>query len=191
MTPHTRPRPNTRRPVLRRLWLAFQVAASATMLVLAAGVARAEAHTLAMERFGAHCFSPFLTAEAAERHFGEDGLRHDFYDLRPLRAANAISPAVRRAATPGTDRRCEVAVDGAHTDLAIARIAEALQAEGIVTDAPVPQDFPAHPDAIFVAARQLNPNRVAVVQVGTRSGPNGPETFLNVERLEPLNEAGQ
>jgi hypothetical protein len=37
----------------------------------------------------------------------------------------------------------------------------------------------------FVAARYLNPNRIAVVQVGTRLGPNGIETFINVERLQP------
>ena len=35
----------------------------------------------------------------------------------------------------------------------------------------------------LLGARRLNPRRVAVVHTGTRPGPNGIETFLNVERL--------
>ena len=60
-----------------------------------------------------------------------------------------------------------------------------LEREGILTEAAVPEAFPAQSGTALIAARYLNPNRIAVVQVGTRPGPNGIETFINVERLEP------
>ncbi|WP_254796861.1 hypothetical protein [Sulfitobacter albidus] len=50
----------------------------------------------------------------------------------------------------------------------------------------MPETFPAQDGTTFIAARQLNPKRIAVVQVGTRPGPNGTETFVSVERLDPL-----
>lgn len=140
------------------------------------------------QAFADHCFSPLLTAELAADHLPA---RHDFYDLRPFRPSNPISEPTGRPATPGTDRRCEVAFDGADVQAGIAGVVKGLEQEGIVTEAEVPQGFAAQPGTAFVAARQLNPNRIAVVQVGTRPGPNGVETFINVERLTPLNEAGQ
>ena len=54
----------------------------------------------------------------------------------------------------------------------------------------VPAGFPVAPGAKIAKAVQLNPDRIAVLQIGTRPGPNGVETFLNVERLIPLSEAG-
>ena len=135
--------------------------------------------------FADHCFSPFLTAALAEAHLPA---RHDFYDLDPFSAANSVSPAIARAVTPGTDRRCEVVFDGDDVGAGIAGVLQGLSQEGIDTEAEVPADFPAQDGTEFIAARQLNPNRIAVVQVGTRSGPNGIETFINVERLVPLDE---
>ena len=65
-------------------------------------------------------------------------------------------------------------------------VAAALAREGILTDAEVPDGFQRQEGTEFIAARRLNPRRIAVVQVGTRPGPGGTETFLNVERLDPL-----
>lgn len=143
----------------------------------------ASASESALTAFSTHCFSPLLTAARAEAVLPS---RHDFYDLRPFRAANDVSPPMGRAATPGTDRRCEVAFDGEAVEAGVATVAAALAREGILTDTDVPDGFQRQEGTEFIAARRLNPRRIAVVQVGTRPGPTGTETFLNVERLEPL-----
>ncbi|MBF9029000.1 succinyl-CoA synthetase subunit beta [Rhodobacterales bacterium HKCCE3408] len=141
------------------------------------------------QAFADHCYSPFLTAETAEARLGGAGARVDFYDLRPFRSTNPVAEPQGRPATPGTDRRCEVAFDGTYPEAGVAAAVAGLEAEGIQAEAPVPEDFPVQPGAEFVAARFLNPDRIAVVQVGTRPGPNGVETFIGVERLTPLSEA--
>lgn len=151
--------------------------------ILASPVA---ANDMAISAFAENCFSPFLTAERAVAQIAAPDIRHDFYDLDPFSAANDVSPPTGRAATPGTDRRCEVAFDGAAVDAARQAVLDALAREGITRMASVPDDFPRAAGAEVVAARFLNPRRIAVVQIGTRPGPNGVETFLNVERLEPL-----
>lgn len=138
----------------------------------------------AIKAFAAHCFSPVMTAERAAEVFA--GLRYDFYDLDPFSAANVPSAPTGRAITPGTDRRCEVTFDGAAVAAGEASVLDALDREGITRGAEVPIDFPLIDGAEVVAARFLNPRRIAVVQIGTRAGPIGVETFLNVERLEPL-----
>ena len=143
----------------------------------------AESGLFAPQSFADHCFSPFLTADSAAENLPD---RHDFYDLRPFVSSNPVSEPQGRPATPGTDRRCEVAFDGADIEAGIAGVLQGLDQEGIETEAEVPADFPAQPGTQFIEARQLNPNRIAVVQVGTRPGPNGTETFINVERLVPL-----
>ncbi|MEM9320596.1 MAG: succinyl-CoA synthetase subunit beta [Pseudomonadota bacterium] len=145
------------------------------------GLAQADAASA----FADHCFSPFLTAQAAAANLPSG---HDFYDLDPFRDSNPISEPRGRPATPGTDRRCEVAFDGADVEAGIAAVTQGLRKEGIDTEAAVPADFPAQAGTGFIAARQLNPTRIAVVQVGTRPGPNGVETFISVERLVPLYE---
>ncbi|NNL18663.1 MAG: hypothetical protein HKP37_07990, partial [Boseongicola sp.] len=63
----------------------------------------------------------------------------------------------------------------------------ALAQEGILTEADLPQthEGAATDGTALLAARQLNPRRIAVVHVGTRPGPDGIETFMNVERLRP------
>jgi len=140
--------------------------------------------------FAENCFSPYLTAQTAQNAFTPLGLRYEFYDLRPFSSA-APSPVTGRAATPGTDRRCEVAFDGDASDTAVHWLQEGLVRERLthrVID--VPESFPLISGPKTMAAVQLNPNRIAVVQAGTRPGPNGVETYLNVERLTPLNEAG-
>ncbi len=139
----------------------------------------------AARAFAQNCFSPFMTARKAERLLGETGGRYDFYDLDPFSNV-APSPAFGlRPATRGTDRRCEVSFDGDHVDMAVELALTGLQAEGIRTEAPVPATHKPRAGTELLAARQLNPRRVAVVHVGTRPGPNGIETFMNVERLTP------
>jgi hypothetical protein len=135
--------------------------------------------------FAAHCFSPLMTAARAAEVLAAPGTRVDFYDLDPF-SATAPSPVTGRAATEGTDRRCEVAFDGTHGDIAASAALAGLEQEGIRTEAPLPDRFEALDGTILLAARQLNPRRIAVVHVGTRPGPNGVETFLTVERLTPL-----
>lgn len=149
-------------------------------MMIGAPVTASEA---ARDAFAAHCFSPFLTAQIAGDVLPES---HDFYDLRPFRATNPMSPAQGRPVTPGTDRRCEVAFDGPAVAAGVATMTDALAGEGITRQADVPEDFILQPGTEFAAARHLNPRRIAVVQVGTRPGPNGVETFMNVERLTPL-----
>lgn len=138
--------------------------------------------------FADHCFSPFLTAQTARENIGPSGARLDFYDLRPFSAVPP-SPVTGRAVTPGTDRRCEVAFDGAASDQAQRWVLRGVTQEGLedrLID--VPADFPLLPTTQHAAAVQLNPDRIAVTQVGQRPGPNGTETYLSVERLIPLSE---
>lgn len=134
--------------------------------------------------FADHCFSPFLTAPKAARSFALSGMAYDFYDLDPFSSA-APSPAIGRAATPGTDRRCEVSFSGQHADTAREGVLGALAHEGITTPAALPASYFTQDGTTLLAARRLNPTRVAVVHVGTRDGINGSETFMRVERLTP------
>lgn len=157
----------------------------AGLLIFVSALAVRAAGADAPQAFADHCFSPFLTAAVAASNLPE---RHDFYDLTPFRPTNPVSEPVGRPITPGTDRRCEVAFDGADVAAGIAGVLRGLAQEGIATEADLPAGFPAQAGTEFIAARQLNPNRIAVVQVGTRPGPNGVETFINVERLVPLDE---
>lgn len=138
----------------------------------------------AMRVFADHCFSPFLTASRAAKVLQTANGQYDFYDLDPFSNA-APSPATGRPATPGTDRRCEVAFLGDFATEAARTAIEALAAEGILTEAPLPPTHAAAPGTELIAARRLNPKRVAVVHVGTRPADRGVETFMNVERLTP------
>jgi hypothetical protein len=148
-------------------------------------VADPEVAEAANSAFAAHCFSPFMTAERAEEVLASTGARVDFYDLDPFSNV-APSPVTGRPATQGTDRRCEVSFDGDHGDLAASAAVAGLEMEGIRTEAPLPDRYQPTDGTVLLAARQLNPRRIAVVHVGTRPGPNGVETFLMVERLTPL-----
>ena len=134
-----------------------------------------------LDAFSSKCFSPLLTAETAPTG---DGLRVDFYDLDPFRASNPIAEP-QSATTPGTNRRCEVAFDGDHGHDAANVALAALRREGILAETALPQTHERArlPGTTLLGARRLNPKRVAVVHTGTRPGPNGTETFLNVERL--------
>jgi len=78
-----------------------------------------------------------------------------------------------------------VAFDGDHAAKAATIASAALASEGIKTPAELPDQFSRTQGSELLAARQLNPRRIAVVHVGTRPGPNGVETFMNVERLTP------
>jgi hypothetical protein len=171
------------RPRGSTLWLALHVGAMAIFFAIVAGRVMAASHGSVPEAFAAHCFSPFLTAQTAAERLAP--ARVDFYDLRPFSGTNPVSEPTGRPVTPGTDRRCEVAFDGEHVAAGTDAVRMGLEREGILAEAPVPATFPPQDGTVFIAARYLNPNRIAVVQVGTRPGPGGIETFINVERLQP------
>ncbi len=160
---------------------------AALTTLLAAATAQAQddgVAAMASMAFARHCFSPFMTAEQAAQVLSSTGARVDFYDLSP-RSNTAVSPVIGRPATPDTDRRCEVAFDGDYSELAASAALTGLDMEGIGTEAPLPGGYEPTSGTHLLAARQLNPARVAVVHVGTRPGPNGVETFVFVERLTP------
>lgn len=141
-----------------------------------------------LSAFAANCFSPFLTADLAQSNIASTGARLDFLDENPFSSA-APSTTNGRPTTPGTDRRCEVSFDGDYGTAAAEVAVQAARAERILTEAPLPDSHTALPGTTLLAARALNPNRIAVVHTGTRPGPNGPETFLSVERLTPAASA--
>jgi hypothetical protein len=159
------------------LCLSFSLAVSAS-----AGGPKAIA-VAAVDLFAENCFSPYLTASKAAKTFALSNTTYDFYDLDPFSSA-APSPA-QITVTPGTDRRCEIAFPGDHARMAAAAAAEALQSEGITTPAALPAAFQPTDTTTLLAARRLNPRRVAIVHVGTRQGAQGIETFMLVERLTP------
>ncbi|MEM8801766.1 MAG: succinyl-CoA synthetase subunit beta [Pseudomonadota bacterium] len=134
--------------------------------------------------FSSHCFSPLLTATKAADVFGFANVRHDFYDLDPFSNA-APSLVTAREATPGTDRRCEVSFYGDFAADAVSAVTERLRQEGIITpaDLPAPHEELRTDGTALLAARRLNPNKIAVIHVGIRPHEGSFETFLNVERL--------
>lgn len=155
---------------------------------MADGNIASERAIAASRSFANNCFNPLMTAGRADQVLAAEGVRVDFYDLDPFSNA-APSPATGRAVTRGSDRRCEVAFDGEHSVLAASAAVAGLAREGITREAPLPDRYTPLRGTALLAARQLNPRRIAVVHVGTRPGPNGVETFLFVERLTPLEAA--
>jgi hypothetical protein len=145
------------------------------------GAARADTSAM-VQAFADHCFSPYLTAAKAQDLVASTGARVDFYDLDPFTSARP-SPALGRKVTKGTDRRCEVSFDGDHTSLATKTVVAALEIEGIRTAVNLPTQFMRTDGTALLAARRLNPHRIAVVHVGTRHQEDGTETFMLVERL--------
>ncbi len=173
------------------IWGVLHLAGAVGLAVLATTRVQAgdaDVATLASAAFAEHCFSPYMTAARADDVLAPPGARVDFYDLDPFSDA-APSPVSGRAATIGTDRRCEVAFDGSFADMAASAAIAGLEMEGIDTEAPLPDRYQPTDGTTLLAARQLNPRRIAVVHVGIRPGPNGVETFMVVERLMPLEPA--
>ena len=165
--------------MLMRVALIATLASAASMAAAGTSVS-----SKAMQSFAGNCFSPYLTAEKAAARLASNGVRTEFYDLDPFSSA-APSPVTGRAASVGTDRRCEVAFDGDYAEQAAKAAGDALQQQGIVTPADLPATYTPTQGTELLAARQLNPRRIAVVHVGTRQGPDGIETFMTVERLTP------
>lgn len=161
---------------------ALCVAAAVTGMPAAARSPDTDARA-GISAFTAHCFSPLLTASKASEVFNFANLRFDFYDLDPF--TNAAPSPAGTTATPGTDRRCEVSFFGDYTTDAVEAVTTRLQREGITTPAELPatHEHLRTDGTALLAARRLNPRKIAVVHVGTRPGPGGVETFLNVERL--------
>ncbi|MEM6940366.1 MAG: succinyl-CoA synthetase subunit beta [Pseudomonadota bacterium] len=141
-----------------------------------------------MALFAEHCFSPVLTAKKARKAFALSGMTYNFYDLDPFSKV-APSPAMTTV-TPGTDRRCEVSFAGDHAKSAAEAAMSALAHEMIFTPAALPANFTPTETTTLLAARKLNPRRVAVVHVGTREGARGVETFMSVHRLLPTQGDG-
>ncbi|MGC1503455.1 MAG: succinyl-CoA synthetase subunit beta [Sulfitobacter sp.] len=126
-----------------------------------------------------------MRADKAARTFALSGATYDFYDLDPFSGASP-SPSALRDVTPGTDRRCEISFAGDYADQAAEAAINALAKEGINTPAALPATFTTdNTGTTLLAARRLNPKRVAIVHVGTRAGVQGTETFMLVERLLP------
>ena len=126
-----------------------------------------------------------MTAGYAAEAFNFAIIRSDFYDLDPFSNV-APSPVIGRAATPGTDRRCEVSFNGDFALQASTAVVAQLASEGITKSADLPKSYEQTESTALLAARQLNPRRVAVVHVGTRPSDAGvTETFMMVERLLP------
>ncbi|MBF9043407.1 succinyl-CoA synthetase subunit beta [Rhodobacterales bacterium HKCCE4037] len=172
------------------IWASLHVAGVVGLMILAATRVHAQSDPDAIAEdasaaFAENCFSPFMTAERAEEVLAAPGVRVDFYDLDPFSDVEP-SPVTGSPATIGTDRRCEVAFDGEYGELAASAAIAGLEAEGIRTEAPLPDRYEATDTTSLLGARQLNPRRIAVVHTGTRPGPNGTETFLFVERLMPI-----
>ncbi len=151
----------------------------ALLMASASGPGWSAGANAAIEAFAAHCFSPFLTAVTAQERLSIPGARIDFYDIDPF---SDVAPSPSDDVAKGTDRRCAVAIDGNVADQAAAAVVDTLSREGITDQAPLPEGYMPLPGTAILAARFLNPNRVAVVHIGTRAGPNGTETFMFVER---------
>lgn len=174
---------------LRRLSIAYAVLTLATAPAKAEVIIEGFRAIRGMVIFSENCFSPFLTEDKAAKVLSLRGTdladtSYDFYDLDPFSSA-APSPATKRAVTPGTDRRCEIAFPGDYSEKAAKAAAEALQSEGITTPAALPAAYTETTTTTLLAARRLNPRRVAIVHVGTRQGAQGTKTFMLVERLTP------
>ena len=155
---------------------------AATLLVFGTSASADPIRADRLSAFAQTCFSPHVTAEMARATIAPTGARLDFFDAQPI-SAPTPSSTDGRAPTPGTDRRCEVSFDGDHGTAAADMATAGLKAEGIRTQAPLPEGYMANDGTTLIEARYLNPDRIAVVQTGVRAGPNGPETFLSVERL--------
>lgn len=167
--------------ILRRIPAAFAIAGTLATPTFAGGT-QATARA-AMDLFAENCFSPYLTADKARRAFALSGITYDFYDLDPF--ANADPSPAQTQVTPGTDRRCEIAFPGDYAEDAAQAAAEGLAREGITEPAALPARYAETDTTTLLAARRLNPRRIAIVHVGTRQTSRGPETYLRVERLTP------
>jgi len=173
---------------LRGISIAF--AAALGTFVPAVGLAGAGSETVALgfKTFSQHCLSPHLTRPVLDREEEAiaSGVRFDFYDLLPFSAAQ-VTPVTGRVATAGTDRRCEVSFDTDASAGAAKVAVDALERERISDETPLPSTHAdaALPGTTLLAARKLNPQRIAIVHTGARPGANGIETFLMVERLTP------
>ena len=90
------------------------------------------------------------------------------------------------SAYPSGLRNAEPCAPGpANAVLAAVQALAGLKTQGTTQDAPLRATYAQNAGSQLLAARQLNPRRIAVVHAGTRPGPNGIETFLNVARLTP------
>lgn len=173
-------------------WRVLQGLCIAGFVVIAAGRVVAddgsETADMAQSAFAAICTNPGQTAQVMEARMrahvanaGGMGLPFgtSFYDTTLGDSPDDV--------TPGTNRRCEVSFPGNHVAAATETLQSAMEGPpvfGTVTE--MPEGFGATEGTHFIQARLLNSRGIrAVVHVGTRDGPQGQETFINVERLVP------
>ena len=131
----------------------------------------------AIDAFTAFCFKAGQTTAVAQANM-ERLVRHPlpfaltFWDT-------SLEPDTRAPAH--SERRCEVAFPGDHTRAAVEAVT-AKMATPPVFGRPIPltAPFAASPGTALIEARELLRKRVAVVEIGTR---HGPETFIRVDRL--------
>ena len=80
-----------------------------------------------------------------------------------------------------SERRCEVAFDGAHASEAMRAVtAKMARQPGFGTPIALPKPFARKNTTEMIEARALLRGRVAVVEIGTLPGPR---TFIRVDRL--------
>lgn len=145
------------------------------LFLMAGGV---QAHP-AIDAFTAFCFKAGQTS--AQAHANMAGLAGDPLPFTLSFWDRTLEPA------PGTpdhvERRCEVAFDGDHAERAVAQV-QASMTKPPVFGTSIPLSEPYAPDSgtAYLDARELLRDRVAVVHIGTRPGP---ETFIRVDRLPP------
>lgn len=141
-----------------------------------AGVAHTAPQT-AITAFVAHCMTKGMTAAQAHERMAPDagGFELTFFD-------KSLAPA------PGTpdhvERRCEVIMDGDHSDQAIAAV-QAKMATPPVFGTPIalPSPYAETMGTALIEARELLQKRMAVIHIGTRDAPV--RTFIRVDRLPP------
>ncbi|MEM6759270.1 MAG: hypothetical protein AAF601_07295 [Pseudomonadota bacterium] len=153
--------------------MALKIAYAVGLLLCASGAAASPA----IAAFTEWCFKAGQTASTAranmERSVGAP-LPFDltFWDISLETAADAPEQS---------ERRCEVAFDGAHAADAIAAVV-AKMAMPPVFGAPValPKPYARSEHTDMIEARALLRGRIAVVEIGTLPGPR---TFIRVDRL--------
>lgn len=152
--------------------MALRVAHIAALVLLTGG---AQAHP-AIDAFTAFCFKAGQTPTQA--HVNMVGVAGD---PLPFTLTFWDKTLVSAPGTPEiTERRCEVAFDGDHTDEAVRNVRAKMAAPPIFgTSIPLMPPYVATDTTAYIDARELLRKRVAIVHIGTQ----GAQTFIRVDRL--------
>ncbi|MEL7091061.1 MAG: hypothetical protein AAFN94_04930 [Pseudomonadota bacterium] len=137
----------------------------------------AHADPIAITAFTEWCFKAGQTASAARANMERTAgaplpFELTFWD-------SSLEPAPN--APEQSERRCEVAFDGAFAPDAIQAVQAKMAMPPVFgTPIPLPKPFESTDATAMIEARELLRGRVAVVEIGTRPGPR---TFIRVDRL--------